>query len=381
MKHRYLNEDHEIFRRGLRRFLEKEALPNYDEWEEKGLIPREFWAKMGECGFLCPGIEEEYGGCNADWGYDVVIIEELERIGSSMVGFSLHNDMVVPYITAYGSPEQKAKYLPGCASGDIITAIAMTEPGAGSDLANIRTSAVRDGDDYVINGEKIFITNGIHADLIILACKTAPHAVPANKGISLLLVERDTPGFSRGRKLEKIGLHAQDTAELVFEDCRVPVGNLLGEEGQGFSYMMEKLQQERLVVALSSQVAAEEMLKMTVDYVKTREAFGQSISKFQHTQFKIAEMATEIAIGRSFIDQLVAEHMADENIVTEVSMGKWWHTEMAKRVAAQCLQLHGGYGYMEEYKIARRYRDIPVMAIYAGTNEVMKMIIARNLGL
>lgn len=381
MEHLYLTEDHEIFRRGFRKFLEKEALPYYDEWEAKRLIPREFWQKMGSWGFLCPCIEEEYGGCGADWGYAVVIIEELERIGSSTVGISLHNDIVVPYITAYGSQEQKEKYLPGCASGEIITAIAMTEPGAGSDLANIRMSAIHDGEDYVLNGEKIFITNGIQADLILLACKTDLHAVPAHKGISLMLVERGTPGFSRGRKLEKIGLHAQDTAELVFEDCRVPAVNLLGEEGQGFKYLMEKLQQERLLVTLGSQVAAEEMLKMTIDYVKSREAFGQAISKFQHTQFIIAEMATEIEIGRAFVDQLVAEHMAGKNIVTKVSMGKWWHTEMAKRVAAQCLQLHGGYGYMEEYKIARRYRDIPVMAIYAGTNEIMKLIIAKNLGL
>jgi acyl-CoA dehydrogenase len=240
---------------------------------------------------------------------------------------------------------------------------------------------VKDGDHYILNGQKTFITNGIQSDLVIVACKTDTKAVPAHKGISLLVVERDTPGFSRGRKLDKIGLHSQDTAELIFEDCRVPAANLLGEEGKGFFYMMEKLQQERLVVTIAAQVSAEEMLKMTIDYVKSREAFGQPISRFQHTQFKIAEMATEIEVSRAFLDQLICAHIQREDIVTKVSMAKWWITEMAKRVAAQCLQLHGGYGYMEEYKIARRYRDIPVTSIYAGSNEIMKRIIAKKLGL
>ncbi|MCF6095301.1 acyl-CoA dehydrogenase family protein [Microaerobacter geothermalis] len=381
MSHLYLNEDHMIFRKALRKFLEKEAIPYYDQWEEDRLIPRSFWKKMGEQGYLCPQVDEKYGGANVDWGFSVVINEELERVGSSLVGIGLHNDIVVPYIESYGTEEQKSRWLPGCVSGDIISAIAMTEPGAGSDLANIQTSAVRDGDDFVINGQKTFITNGIHADLVLVACKTDPKAVPKYKGISLIMVERGAPGFSRGRKLNKIGLHSQDTAELIFEDCRVPVKNLLGEEGEGFFYLMEKLQQERLVVAISAQVAAEEMLKMTIDYVKSREAFGQPISKFQNTQFKIVEMATEIEVSRAFLDQLISDHMSGKEIVNKVSMAKWWHTEMAKRVAAQCLQLHGGYGYMEEYAIARRYRDIPVSAIYAGTNEIMKTIIAKNMGL
>lgn len=381
MTHPYLNEEHEIFRTSLKKFLEKEAYPFYEKWEEERMIPRSFWEKLGAQGFLCPNIAEDYGGSEADWGYSVVINEELERVGSSLVGVGLHNDIVIPYITSYGTSEQKKRWLPKCATGEIITAIAMTEPGTGSDLANIKATARLDGDHYIINGEKIFITNGIHADLVIVACKTDVKAVPKHKGISLIVVERDAPGFSRGRKLNKIGLHSQDTAELIFEDCRVPKENLLGEEGKGFQYLMEKLQQERLLVAIAAQVAAEEMLKLTLQYVKEREAFGKTISKFQNTQFKIAEMATEIEMGRTFLDQLIAQHMRNENIVTKVSMAKWKLTENARKIAYECLQLHGGYGYMEEFEIARRYRDIPVASIYAGTNEVMKLIIAKNLGL
>jgi acyl-CoA dehydrogenase len=377
----YLKDEHKLFRSTFRKFLEKEAVPYYEQWEKDHLIPRSFWRKLGEQGYLCPNVEEKYGGAGADWGYNVVILEELERVGSGTIGIGLHNDIVVPYITAYGTEEQKQRWLPKCVSGEIITAIAMTEPGAGSDLANIQTTAIRDGDHYIINGQKTFITNGIQSDLVIVAVKTDPHAVPKHKGISLIAVEEGTPGFTRGRKLQKVGLHSQDTAELFFEDCRVPVSNLIGEEGMGFKYLMEKLQQERLVVSIGAQVAAEDMLDMTIEYVKQREAFGQPISKLQNTQFKIVEMATEIELGRTFLDQLILEHMQGQDIVKKVSMAKWWITEMAKRVASQCMQLHGGYGYMEEYKIARRFRDVPVMAIYAGSNEIMKLIIARQMGL
>jgi len=377
----YLKEEHQLFRQSVRKFLEKEAAPFFEQWEKDRMIPREFWLKMGEQGFLCPWVDEAYGGFNADFGYSVVLNEELERIGTGLIGIGLHNDIVVPYLADYGSDEQKERWLSKCLTGETITAIAMTEPGAGSDLAGIQTTAIRDGDDYIVNGQKTFITNGIQADLIVVVCKTNPNAKPAHKGISLLVIERDTPGFSRGRKLNKIGLHSQDTAELFFEDARVPAANLLGEEGRGFYYLMEKLQQERLLVAISAQVAAEEMLKMTVDYVKERKAFGQQIAHFQNTQFKIAEMATEIRIGRTFVDEVISRHMAGEQIVTEVSMAKWWITDMARRTAATCMQLHGGYGYMEEYPIARRYRDIPVASIYAGTNEIMKNIIAKNMGL
>ncbi len=381
MKHPYLSEEHEIFRQSLRKFFEKEVVPYYEQWETERLIPRSLWLKMGEQGFLCPNIAEKYGGSEADWGYSVVINEELERVGSGLVGIGLHNDIVVPYITAYGTEEQKQRLLPGCVCGEKITAIAMTEPGAGSDLSNIKTTAKLEGDHYIVNGQKTFITNGIHADLIVVAVKTNPSAIPKHKGVSLLMIERGMPGFTRGRKLNKVGLHSQDTAELIFEDCRVPKANLLGEEGKGFLYMMDKLQQERLVVAIAAQTAAEVMLQMTIDYVKTREAFGKPISAFQNTQFKLAEMATDIEMGRAFLDQLITEHIAGENVVTKVSMAKWKLTENARKIATECMQLYGGYGYMEEYEIARRYRDIPVASIYAGTNEIMKMIIAKNLGL
>jgi acyl-CoA dehydrogenase len=381
MEHLYLTDDHDMFRRSLRKFLEKEAYPYYDQWEEERMIPRSFWTKMGEQGYLCPDIEEQYGGSEVDWGFSVIINEEIERVGSGLVGIGLHNDIVVPYLTAYGTEEQKQRWLPKCATGETITAIAMTEPGTGSDLANIKTTAVLEEDHYIVNGAKTFITNGIHSDLIVVACKTDPKASPKHKGVSLLVIEGDAPGFSRGRKLNKVGLHSQDTAELIFEDCVVPKENLLGEEGKGFVYLMEKLQQERLLVAIAAQTASEVMLNQTIDYVKSRDAFGKPVSKFQNTQFKIAEMATEIEMGRAFLDQLIAEHIAGEDIVTKVSMAKWKLTDSAKKIAAECMQLHGGYGYMEEYEIARRFRDIPVASIYAGTNEIMKTIIAKNLGL
>ncbi|EDL65566.1 acyl-CoA dehydrogenase family protein [Bacillus sp. SG-1] len=379
MRHPYLTDDHEIFRKSLRKFLEKEAYPFYDQWEEERMIPRSFWTKMGDQGYLCPDIDEQYGGSEVDWGFSVIINEEIERVGSGLVGIGLHNDIVVPYITSYGTEEQKKRWLPKCTTGEFITAIAMTEPGTGSDLANIKTTAVLKGNHYILNGQKTFITNGIHSDLIVVACKTDPKA--KHKGVSLLVVERDMTGFSRGRKLNKVGLHSQDTAELIFEDCVVPKENLLGEEGKGFIYLMEKLQQERLLVAIAAQAASEVMLKQTIDYVKSRDAFGKPVSKFQNTQFKIAEMATEIEMTRAFLDQLIAEHIEGENIVTKVSMAKWKMTDTAKKIAAECMQLHGGYGYMEEYEIARRFRDIPVASIYAGTNEIMKTIIAKNLGL
>lgn len=376
----YLLEEHQILRTSLRKFLEKEAYPYYDEWEKNRMIPRDFWKNMGKNGFLCPYVDEKYGGMNADFGYSVVLIEELEKVGSSLIGVSNHNDIVVPYLNTFGTEEQKLKWLPGCLNGDLITAIAMTEPGTGSDLGSIKTTAVKDRDHYIINGEKTFITNGIQSDLILVACKTDPN-VNDHKGISLIVVERDTVGFKRGKKLDKVGLHSQDTAELIFEDAKVPASNLLGEEGKGFYYLMEKLQQERLVVAIAAQVAAEKMLELTIKYTKERTTFGKPISKFQNTQFKLAEMATEIELGRNFINNLIENHINNREIVKQVSMAKWWNTEMAKRVASQCMQLFGGYGYMEEYEIARRYRDIPVAAIYAGTNEIMKLIIAKNMEL
>ncbi|WP_066304202.1 acyl-CoA dehydrogenase family protein [Bacillus sp. FJAT-29814] len=377
----YLNEEHQIFRRALKKFLEKEAIPHFEQWEEEKRIPRSFWKKMGEQGFLCPWVDEKYGGANADFGYSIIINEELERVGSGLVGINNHNDIVVPYINTFGNEEQKERWLPGCISGDIITGIAMTEPGGGSDVAGIRTTAVKDGDYYILNGEKTFITTGITGDLFVVACKTDLKAEPGYKGISLIVVERDTPGFSKGRQLKKVGQYSSDTAELIFEDARVPAENLLGEEGKGFYYLMEKLQQERLLVAVGSVAQAEKMLEITIDYVKQRKAFGKSISQFQNTQFKLAEMATEIQMARTFVDDLIVNHINKKEVVTQVSMAKWWITEMTKRVATQCMQLHGGYGYMEEYEIARRFRDVQAISIYAGTNEIMKTIIAKRMGL
>ncbi|WP_342574154.1 acyl-CoA dehydrogenase family protein [Solibacillus sp. FSL K6-1781] len=373
-------EEHEMFRKALRKMLDKEAYPYFEQWEKDRDIPRDFWLKLGENGFLCPMVSEEYGGLALDFGYSAILTEELERVGAGLAsGISLHSDIVTPYIEAYGTAAQKEKWLPKSVTGEYISAIAMTEPGAGSDLAGIQTTAKKDGDFYILNGEKTFITNGIHADYVVVVCKTDPQASPAYKGVSLLIVESGTPGFKRGKKLDKIGMHSADTGELIFEDVRVPAENLLGEENRGFYYLMEKLQQERLIVALETQIEAECCLKLTVDYVKERKAFGSRIADFQNTQFKLAEMATEIDLGRTYVDSLIAKHIAGQDIVKEVSMAKWWISEMAKRVVADCLQLHGGYGYMEEYEIARRYRDIPVAAIYAGTTEIMKGIIAKQI--
>ncbi|WP_209121014.1 acyl-CoA dehydrogenase family protein [Alkalihalobacillus sp. BA299] len=381
MSQNYLSEDHKLFRSTLRKFLEKEAVPYFEQWEKEKIVPRSFWKKMGEQGFLCPWVDEKYGGANVDFGFSVIINEELERVGCGLVGINNHNDIVVPYINTFGNEEQKERWLPGCITGDIITGIAMTEPGGGSDLASMRTTAVRDGDYYILNGEKTFITSGIAGDLFVVACRTDPKAEPAHKGISLIVVEKDTPGFSKGRQLEKVGQHSSDTSEIIFEDARVPAENLLGEEGKGFYYLMEKLQQERLLVAVGSVATAEKILEITIDYVTQRKAFGKPISKLQNTQFKIAEMATEIQLARTFVDDLIVNHMEKKDVVTQVSMAKWWITDMTKKLATQCMQLHGGYGYMEEYEIARRFRDVQATSIYAGTNEIMKSIIAKRMGL
>ncbi|MBU8907919.1 acyl-CoA dehydrogenase family protein [Desertibacillus haloalkaliphilus] len=381
MKNLPYKKEHDIFRQSLRRFLEKEALPFYDEWEQQNYIPRNFWRKLGEQGYLCPWVDEQYGGFNADFLYSVIVNEEMEKVGTGLIGVGLHNDIVTPYLDSFGSEEQKKRWLPSCISGEAISAIAMTEPGAGSDLANIRTTARKDGDEYIINGEKTFITNGHSADLVVVVCKTNLEANPAHKGISLFVIENGTPGFTKGKKIKKVGQHANDTCELIFEDVRVPASHLLGEEGKGFYYLMDKLQQERLVVAIGAIVAAEQMVDITVDYTKQRRAFGQPISAFQNTQFKLAEMATEINIGRTYVDSLIAKHMDGVEIITEVSMAKWWLTDLAKKVATECMQLHGGYGYMEEYEIARRFRDVAVTSIYAGSNEIMKTIIAKRMEL
>ncbi|MEW5721556.1 MAG: acyl-CoA dehydrogenase family protein [Thermodesulfobacteriota bacterium] len=376
----HYSEEHRIFRESFRRFCEREITPYAEEWEEAGIVPKSIWKKLGEQGYLCMDVPEEYGGLGADFLYSVIVTEEMTRTGISGVIASLHTDIVVPYITAFGSEEIKHKYLPGCISGDLITAIAMTEPDAGSDLASMRTTAVKDGDHVIINGQKTFISNGINCDLCIVAAKD-PSVENSHQAVNLYVVEADAPGFEKGRNLKKIGWHSQDTAELFFTDCRVPAGNRLGQEGHGFYMLMEKLQQERLVCAIGAQTAAERMLEMTLEYTRQRQAFGKPISKFQYNQFKIVEMATEIKLGRTFVDKLIADHIEGKSIIVEVSMAKFWVTEMANRVADQCLQLHGGYGYMEEYPIARAWRDIRVTRIFAGTNEIMRSIAAKFMGL
>ncbi|MDZ4165493.1 MAG: acyl-CoA dehydrogenase family protein [Smithellaceae bacterium] len=374
------SEEHRIFRESLRRFLEKEIIPHVEEWEEAGIVPRSAWKKMGDHGFLCLDVPEEYGGLGADFLYSVILTEEMTKTNCSGLAAALHSDIVVPYITAFGSEEIKRKYLPACVSGEAITAIAMTEPNAGSDLAAMKTTAREAGDEVIINGQKTFISNGINCDLLVLAARDPgvdnPHAA-----VDLFLVEAGIPGFEKGRQMKKIGWHSQDTAELYFTDCRIPRGNRLGEKGTGFLHLMEKLQQERLVCAIGAVAAAEFMLEITIKYCKERVAFGKPISKFQHTQFELVEMATEAKLGRTFIDKLIADHMEGKNVVVEVSMAKYWTTDMASRTADRCLQLHGGYGYCEEYPIARAWRDIRVTRIFAGTNEIMKGIAARFMGL
>jgi acyl-CoA dehydrogenase len=381
MSRTLFKEEHEIFRDSFKKFLAKEVIPYLEKWEEDGIVPREMWNRMGANGFLCPWLDEKYGGSGAGFEYSVIINEELFYIGATGLIAGLHSDIIVPYIHSFGNEEQKMKWLPGCASGDIVTAIAMTEPGTGSDLAAIRTTAVRDGDEYVINGQKTFISIGVHCDLVIVAAKTDLKANPPFKGISLICVENGTPGFTKGRKLKKMGFHSQDTAEMSFEDCRVPISNLLGKEGSGFSYLMQKLQGERLIASIMAQSMAESMLDMTVKYCQERTVFGKPICSFQHNTFKIVEMATEIELGRTFLNSLIMDFCEGKDIVKKVSMAKSWIPEMANRVAYQCVQLHGGYGYMEEYPICRFARDARVIALFAGTTEIMKVIVGRMMGL
>lgn len=373
-------EEHKIFREALRKFFDKEVVPYVEEWEEAGIVPKAIWKKMGEQGFLCMQVAEQYGGMEADFLYSVIMMEELAWSNFFGLLAPLHSDIVVPYIAAYASEQLKQKYLPGCVSGDILTAVAMTEPNAGSDLAGMRTTAVEDGDHVVINGQKTFISNGINADLVVLAVRDPKVETPHN-AIDLYLVEDGTPGFEKGRRLKKIGWHSQDTAELFFNDCRVPKSNRLGVKGGGFVMLMEKLQQERLVCSVGALTSAENILKLTMKYCQERSAFGKPISKFQNTQFKLVEMATELKLGRTFLDKLIVDHMEKRDVVTEVSMAKYWITERAMGVIDGCLQLHGGYGYCEEYPVARAWRDMRVFSIFAGTNEIMKTIVAKRLGL
>ena len=375
-----LEAEHESFRQTVRSFLEREVVPFHDQWEHDGVVPRELWTRAGAQGLLCFDVAEEYGGPGvADFRYNMVMAEELTRAGVNGPGFLVHTDIIVPYISSLGTDEQKQRWLPGCVSGETITAIAMTEPGAGSDLQGIRTTAVDKGDHYVLNGSKTFISNGILADLVIVVARTDPEA--GHKGISLLVVERGMEGFERGRNLEKMGLKAQDTAELFFDNVVVPKENLLGEEGSGFVSLMLNLPQERLSIAMIAAAACEHILEMSLSYAREREAFGKPIGKFQHNRFLVAEMATEARIARVFVDDCVRLHNEGKCDVSLAAMAKWWTTELQTKLVDRAVQLHGGYGYMMEYPVARAYVDSRIQTIYGGTTEIQKEIIGRSLGL
>jgi len=378
MKRNIFEADHEDFRDTVRAFCEKEIVPHHKQWERDGIVPREVWLKGGKLGLLGFMMPEEFGGAGIhDFRFNAVLQEELTRVGASGVAFALHTDLVSGYLLAYANDEQKARWFPKFCSGEMITAIAMTEPGTGSDLQGIQTTAVREGDHYILNGSKTFITNGINADLVIVACKTDP----GTTGLSLIVVERGMEGFERGRNLDKIGLKAQDTAELFFDHVRVPVANMLGEEGKGFVYLMENLPQERLTISVVAAAACRNVIDMTVEYVKERKAFGKPIGSFQNSRFVLAELETEAQIAQVFVDRSIMELNAGTLSVSDAAMGKWWTTELQKKTVDKCLQLYGGYGYMSEYPIAKAYIDTRIQTIYGGTTEIMKEIIGRTMGL
>ncbi len=375
-----LEQEHEDFRQTVRAFLEKEVVPHHAQWEADGQVSREVWRAAGDQGLLCFDVDEQYGGAGVqDFRYNMVVAEEMCRAGASGPGFPVHTDIIVPYISQLGTEEQKQRWLPGLVSGELISAIAMTEPGAGSDLQGIRTSAVDKGDHYVLNGAKTFISNGILSDLVIVVCRTNPDA--GHQGISLLVVERGMEGFERGRNLDKVGMKAQDTAELFFDDVLVPKENLLGQEGSGFISLMMNLPQERISIAVMAVAAVEQMLALSLEYAKGREAFGKPIGSFQHNRFLLAEMATEAHIARVFVNDCVQRLNAGQVDTSLASMAKWWTTELQKKVTDQAVQLHGGYGYMLEYPVAKAFLDGRIQTIYGGTTEIQKEIIGRSLGI
>jgi alkylation response protein AidB-like acyl-CoA dehydrogenase len=373
--------EHEAFRDLVREFLAREVTPFHGQWEKDKVVPRAAWLAAGRAGLLGIDVDEKHGGGgNPDYRYYAIMDEEIGRAGATGLGFFVHNDMIGQYLLRLCTPGQRERWLPGYCSGELITAIAMTEPGAGSDLQGIRTTAVRDaGGDYILNGQKTFITNGQMADLVIVVARTDPGA--GHRGISLLVVERGMPGFERGRNLDKIGLHAQDTSELFFTDVRVPAANLLGEEGGGFVALMSNLPRERVTIGVTALAVAEQAFADTLGYVKERTAFGQPIGSFQHSKFLLAELATEIAVARAFTDKAIMAHNADQLTTGEASMVKWWNTELCNRVTDRCVQLYGGYGYMREYPVARAWADSRVQTIFGGTTEIQKEIIGRGLGL
>lgn len=369
--------EHEMFRDQVRRFVEREVVPHHRDWEHAGVVPRELWRRAGGQGLLCTMLPEALGGAGGDFGHACIVLEELARVNASGVAFQLHSDIVVPYIQHYATPGKRAEWLPRMISGEMIGAIAMTEPGMGSDLKAVRTSAVRDGDEWVINGSKTFISNGQNAGLVIVVCRTDPAA--GRRGMSLICVEEGTPGFTRGRNLEKIGMHAQDTSELFFEDVRVPAANLLGEENAGFRQLMHQLPQERLIIAVRCGISMETMLEKTVEYTKQRQIFGQTVFDFQVHRFKLAQAKAEIGMFRVYLDDCIARHMKGELSAEEAAAVKLLGTEMQNRLLDDFLQMHGGYGYMAEYEIGRAWADARVGRIYGGSSEVMREIIARTL--
>jgi alkylation response protein AidB-like acyl-CoA dehydrogenase len=380
MRRSRYDAEHEAFRDSVQAFMQREVIPHQAEWEKAGKVDRAVWIEAGKQGFLGFEAPEEFGGSGIrDFRYNTILGEESMAAGATGLGFGLHNDIVLPYLLELTTPEQRKRWLPKFCTGEMITAIAMSEPGAGSDLQGIRTIARRDGDDFVLNGAKTFITNGIHADLVIVVAKTDPD-VKASRGLSLLAVERGMPGFERGRKLDKVGLRAQDTAELIFTDVRVPAVNLIGELNQGFAHLMRMLPQERLSIAVGAIGAARSVFDLTLAYCKERTAFGQPIGSFQHNRFVLAEMATELEMAEIYLDKALEEHRERRFTAVDAAMAKWWTTELQKRVVDRCVQLHGGYGYMLEYPVAKAYLDARVQTIYGGTTEIMKEIIGRSLG-
>ena len=372
------NEDHEAFRQTVRSFLEKEGVPNVNQWESDRLVPKAFWQKAGEIGMLCPTVPEAYGGLGLDFGYNAIVDEEMSYQGVP-AGFSLQSDIVAGYMEHYGSEEQKREWLPKMVSGDVITAIAMTEPGTGSDLQAIRTTARKDGNHYVINGSKTYITNGQNTDLTLVVAKTDPDAKPAWRGMSIILVESDREGFRKGRKLDKIGQDAADTSELFFDEVRVPITNCLGEEGKGFIYLMSQLPQERLTIAVGTQASAQRAFDDTVAFTKDRKAFAGMVFDFQNTRFVLADLKAKLQVGWAHLDWAIARHLKGELTNEEGAAAKLWHTELQWEVMDKCLQLHGGAGYMNEYPIARMWRAARVSRIYGGTSEIMKELIGRSL--
>jgi long-chain-acyl-CoA dehydrogenase len=372
------NEDHEAFRQSVRSFIKAEVVPHIERWDEAGIVERDIWPKAGAVGMLCPTVPEEYGGLGLDFGYNAIVDEEVAYGGTSL-GFSLQSDIVVNYLITYGSEEQKKHWLPRLVSGETVTAIAMTEPGVGSDLQGITTTAKKDGNHYVINGSKTYITNGQTADLILVCCKTDTEVQPAWKGVSIILVEADREGFKRGRNLDKIGMDAADTSELFFEDVRVPMTNCLGEEGKGFIYLMSELPQERLSIAISAMASTQKAYDETVAFVRERKAFGKPVIDFQNTRFTLADIKSKLQVGWAHLDWALTRHLKKELTAEEGAAAKLWHTELQWEVMDKCLQLHGGAGYMNEYPIAKMWRGARVTRIFGGTNEIMKELIGRKL--